>query len=57
MSRHRPETESSSPTLHLFDGSVLDTVFTEHFHDALPNVEYLPIDFPNDIAQDHADIV
>ena len=41
--------QSLSPTLHLFDGSVLTLVFTEHFHDALPNVEYLPIDFQQDI--------
>ena len=41
--------QSLSPTLHLFDGSVLTFVFTEHFHDALPNVEYLPIDFQQDI--------
>ena len=40
--------QSLSPTLHLFDGSVLTLVFTEHFHDALPNVEYLPIDFQQD---------
>ena len=41
--------QSLSPTLHLFDGSVLTLVFTEHFQDALPNVEYLPIDFQQDI--------
>ena len=41
--------QSLPPTLHLFDGSVLTLVFTEHFHDALPNVEYLPIDFQQDI--------
>lgn len=41
--------QSLSPTLHLFDGSVLTLVFTEHFQDALPNVEYLPINFQQDI--------
>lgn len=38
-----------SPALHLFDGSVPTLIFTEHPHPALPNVEYLPIDFQQDI--------
>lgn len=36
-------------TLHLFDGSVPTLVFTEHSHNPLPNVEYLPINFEQDI--------
>lgn len=40
---------SLSPTLHLFDGSVPTLVFTEHSHNPLPNVEYLPINFEQDI--------
>lgn len=38
-----------SPTLHLFDGSVPTLVFTEQPHAGLHNVEYLPIDFQQDI--------
>ena len=36
-------------TLHLFDGSVPTLVFTERSHNPLPNVEYLPINFEQDI--------
>lgn len=38
-----------SPALHLFDGSVPTLVFTEQPHTTLPNVEYLPIDFQQNI--------
>lgn len=38
-----------SPALHLFDGSVPTLVFTERPHAPLPNVEYLPIDYQQDI--------
>lgn len=38
-----------SPSLHLFDGSVPTLVFTGHPHDAMPNVDYLPIDYEQDI--------
>lgn len=38
-----------SPALHLFDGSVPTLIFTEQPHPSLPNVEYLPIDFQQDI--------
>ena len=40
---------SLSPTLHLFDGNVPTLVFTEHPHNSLPGVEYLPINFGQDI--------
>ncbi|ADV42349.1 bifunctional diaminohydroxyphosphoribosylaminopyrimidine deaminase/5-amino-6-(5-phosphoribosylamino)uracil reductase RibD [Bacteroides helcogenes] len=35
--------------LHLFDGDTLTLVFTETPHDLLPNVEYLPINYQQDI--------
>lgn len=38
-----------SPTLHLFDGSVPTVVFTAHPHTALPNVEYIPVDYQQDV--------
>lgn len=38
-----------SPDLHLFDGSIPTLVFTEKQHEALPNTEYLPIDYGRDI--------
>lgn len=38
-----------SPTLHLFDGSALTFVFTEQPHADLHNVEYIPIDFQQNI--------
>lgn len=38
-----------SPKLHLFDGSVPTLVFTEKTHEALPNTEFLPIDYGQDI--------
>ncbi|WP_291528872.1 bifunctional diaminohydroxyphosphoribosylaminopyrimidine deaminase/5-amino-6-(5-phosphoribosylamino)uracil reductase RibD [Bacteroides sp. UBA939] len=37
------------PTLHLFDGNVPTFVFTAQPHAGLPNVEYLRIDFQQDI--------
>lgn len=36
-------------TLHLFDGSTPTLVFTGQPHAALPNVEYLPVDFKRNI--------
>lgn len=42
-------TQSLPPTLHLFDGSAPTLVFSERPHDVLPNVEYIPIDFEQDI--------
>ena len=42
--------EQTLPTsLHLFDGSIPTLVFTESPHEPLPNVEYLPIDFQQNI--------
>lgn len=38
-----------SPTLHLFDGSAPTLVFTEKAHEALPNTEFIPIDYGQDI--------
>jgi len=38
-----------SPTLHLFDGTIPTLVFTEQTHEPLPNVEYLFVDFRQDI--------
>lgn len=38
-----------SPGLNLFDGSVPTLVFTECPHTSLPNVEYLPIDYRQEI--------
>ena len=38
-----------SPTLHLFDGSVPTLFFTEKAHEALPNTEFVPIDYGQDI--------
>lgn len=50
--------QSLSPTLHLFDGSVLTLVFTEHFHGRSAQRGISPDRFPTGhIASDHADIV
>lgn len=38
-----------SPELHLFDGDVRTLVFTEKPHPARPNVEYIPIDYQQNI--------
>lgn len=38
-----------SPSLHLFDGSTPTLVFTEHPHEAVHNIEYVPTDYHQDI--------
>lgn len=49
--------QTLSPGLHLFDGSVPTLVFTESRHAPLPNVEYLPIDYRQDILPQIMDIL
>ncbi|WP_418698721.1 bifunctional diaminohydroxyphosphoribosylaminopyrimidine deaminase/5-amino-6-(5-phosphoribosylamino)uracil reductase RibD [Bacteroides sp.] len=41
--------QSLSPALHLFDGSVPTLVFTASPHEPAPNIEYIPIDYRQDI--------
>lgn len=41
--------QSLSPALHLFDGSVPTLVFTGSPHEPAPNIEYIPIDYRQDI--------